>query len=170
MWLLKQIGIFLLIAGCLGICSHFIGEALPRRLFHPERFPFRTFKWEQNGKFYKKHFKIELWKSKMPDKSQKVKSMEQKSVSGDRSSEHLQRLTLETCVAEAVHWVLLLLSGLFSIFMARPLGYVVSVLYALSHVPLIMIQRYNRPRLMRLLRSGQNTGGTNNETAASVQQ
>ena len=66
----------------------------------------------------------------------------------------------ETCVAECVHWVLLFLSPVFLVTMARPYSVVAAVLYALSHIPFIMIQRYNRPRLLAANRLAQARGKT----------
>jgi glycosyl-4,4'-diaponeurosporenoate acyltransferase len=151
-WFLRQAGVFIIIAGGLGILSHVVGEALPRGWFDPESFPYATYKWEKNGSFYKKYFKIEKWKHKLPDKSRAVKTMERKSVGADRSSEHMLALAVETCVAEAVHFALLLCSPIFAAAIPSPLGAWVAVLYGLSHVPFIMIQRYNRPRLLRSVR------------------
>ena len=35
----------------LALAAHPLGQALPRR-FHPERPPFRPWKWEKNGRIY----------------------------------------------------------------------------------------------------------------------
>ena len=59
-----------------------------------------------------------------------------------------ERLVQETCVAECVHWVLLGLSPVFVFTMAQPYAAIAATLYALSHVPFIVIQRFNRPRLL----------------------
>ena len=57
------------------------------------------------------------------------------------------RLLQETCVAETVHWLLILFSPAFVIFMKRGYGAVFCLLYILGNLPFIVIQRYNRPRL-----------------------
>lgn len=159
----------MLIAGGLGIVSHVVGEALPRKWFNPERFPFVSYKWEANGSFYKRKLKIEKWKNKLPDKSRAVHMMVEKSVNDDRSSGHMLKIVKETCVAETVHWALLLCSPLFAYLMERPLGIWASVLYGLSHIPFIMIQRYNRPRLLRAAKHAR-SGEERNEAACSVKQ
>lgn len=137
---------FLLTAAVMGLLAHIIGEALPRRWFRAEAFPYRAYAWEQNGKFYQK-LGIRAWKDRLPDKSRLVRSAYRKSVAAHHEAGSMDRLVQETCVAECVHTVLFFLSPVFLVTMARPYGGIAAALYALSHIPFIMIQRYNRPRL-----------------------
>ncbi len=172
--IVQQVFVFLLIAAVLGLLAHWIGEALPRRCFHAERFPYRAFGFEHGGKIYQR-FGIERWKDQLPDKSRFVPSMVKKSVRAVPDSESLLRLVQETCVAECVHWTLLLLSPLFLLFMNRIWGSIATALYALSHIPFIMIQRYNRPRLIKTaqrlaLREKRHKGVTEYEDPSPVQQ
>ena len=84
----------------------------------------------------------------MPDKSRYMRTMVKKTLGEDRSSKHIKRLIEETCVAEMVHWLLLLVGPLFMLISNSVFGVIASILYSLSNVPFIMIQRYNRPRLI----------------------
>ena len=58
----------------IGILSHYIGESLPRRLFGEYKFPFRTYKWERDGKIYNR-LKIKKWKNHLPDMSRVMRDM-----------------------------------------------------------------------------------------------
>lgn len=145
---LRQVGLFVLTAGVIGILAHLIGEALPRERFHWDRFPFALYGWEREGRFYAK-LKIERWKNKVPDKSKFVPTTVRKSVGLDRSCAHMWRLVQETCVAELVHWALLVVSPAVLLLMDPPYSIAAAVLYGLSNLPFIAIQRYNRPRLVR---------------------
>ena len=51
----------------LALAAHPLGQALPRR-FHPERPPFRPWKWEKNGRIYSR-LGIEKWPEQIPGKS-----------------------------------------------------------------------------------------------------
>ena len=135
----------------MGILSHFIGEALPRRWFDPEKRPYAQLPFESNGMIYRA-LRVQAWKDRLPDMSKIMPDMVKKSISAAASSAEAGRVALETCVAEAVHWVLLLLS--FPIYLICPdwAGALLAVLYGLSHIPFIIIQRYNRPTLVRLAR------------------
>lgn len=68
------------------------------------------------------------------------------------SREHIASLIDETCVAELIHVVLIFACPLFWLIFRTTFGLIVGILYGLSHVPFILIQRYNRPRLVALYR------------------
>ena len=137
-----------------GILAHILGEALPRRWFHWDRFPYRCVSWERDGHFYES-LGIRKWKDRLPDKSKYTKSTFTKQMKGHEGEDSLVRFLQETCVAELVHWALTLLAVPLYFYVPTPLGAVVASLYALSNLPFIMIQRYNRPRLARVLRRKQ---------------
>ena len=134
----------------IGILAHVLGEALPRKWFHWDRFPYRAFPWEAGGRIYET-MGIRRWKDRLPDKSKHTKKTFTKQIKGHDNPDGLIRFLQETCVAEFVHWCLLLLSFPLYSYVPTPFGAAVTVLYALSNVPFICIQRYNRPRLLRLL-------------------
>jgi glycosyl-4,4'-diaponeurosporenoate acyltransferase len=83
--------------------------------------------------------------------SQYVKSMFRKKISVFRDYDYITDLILETCVAEFVHWMLVFVSPVFLVLMEGLAGRIGAVLYALGNLPFVMIQRYNRPRLVKLL-------------------
>ncbi|MPM50189.1 hypothetical protein SDC9_96925 [bioreactor metagenome] len=149
--ILKEVGTFLAFIVTLGIISHVLGEAMPRDAIRFEKFPYAPNKWENRGYFYKK-LRIEAWKRALPDKSRYMRTMVKKNLGEDRSSKHTKRLIEETCVAELVHWLLLLAGPLFRLISDSVFGLIASILYSLSNVPFIMIQRYNRPRLVAFYR------------------
>ncbi len=134
-----------------GILANFIGEALPRSWFRADRFPFRTRKWERNGKIYEK-VGVHRWKDRVPDMSRvRKKKMVSKHLGKCPTADGVRTLALETCRAEAVHAALCLLSvGLIFLWDNRWLGAGVVVIYVLCNLPFIIIQRYNRPALLGL--------------------
>lgn len=135
----------------LGITSNIIGNALPRRWFCAERFPFRCFDWEDEGRIYLK-FHIRAWKDRVPDMSKYVKYMYRKKVESKPSADNFTRLIEESCVAEAGHVVLILASLVVVRIWRGTWGWVIWLLCALGNLPFIMIQRFNRPRLQQALR------------------
>ena len=150
--ILKEIGRFFVFIAIFGLASHVFGESIRRDSMHYDRFPFAPYKWEDGGQFYKK-LRIESWKTVLPDKSRYVRSMVKKSIEGnDMTSAHIASLISETCVAELVHVLLFFAGPLLWLWLGSKFGLVASILYSLSHVPFIMIQRYNRPRLVALHR------------------
>jgi glycosyl-4,4'-diaponeurosporenoate acyltransferase len=139
----------LLYVAFLGIASHVIGEALPRRWFSRKKFPFHPWKWERDGRFYEK-FHIRAWKDRLPDKSRRCRRMIPKRLGTDFSSERVHRLILETCVAEAVHGCLCLAAFPICFLWENAMGIVLTWIYIFCNLPFIMIQRYNRPALVAL--------------------
>lgn len=140
---------FVIPVGVIGILAHVIGEALPRRWFDASRFPYRAYAFERNGRFYES-LGIRKWKNVLPDKSRIAPGTYRKAIRGgaqQHSAAHMERLLQETCVAECVHWALLVISPILLFTMESPAAYVMTPLYGLSNLPYIMIQRYNRPRL-----------------------
>lgn len=138
-----------LYVAALGILSHFAGQALPRAHFDPQKFPYRSADWENGGKVYEK-LGIKHWKDRLPDMSKIMPDMVKKKMSAVKS-QGMDVLIAETCVAECVHWALMLLSlGIF-FFWRGAWAVVFWLVYnLLGNLPFIIIQRYNRPRLVML--------------------
>lgn len=133
----------------LGVTSFLFGRLLPKRLFHGDRFPFRCAAWE--AELYRV-LRVRRWQNRLPDMSRIVpRLIPAKRLTADYR-ERLPRMIEETCVAEFVHALLCVL-GLGAVRLWRGSGgRVFAALYILlGNLPFIIIQRYNRPRLMRLL-------------------
>lgn len=133
----------------LGISFHFIGEALPRRWFHSDRFPFPCADWEQGGRVYER-LHIRAWKDKVPDLSKVLPNMVPKRLCAGESTGQMDRLILETCVAELTHDALALTGFTCLWIWPGTGGAAAALVWAAGNVPFILIQRYNRPRLAHL--------------------
>ena len=142
------------------ICSLVIlivGLAMPRRWFNPGNRLFAEREWENGGRVYNR-LHISKWKSKMPDMSKHINSMIAKRLQGRETTDDIRVLISETCVAEAAHLVLIVLSlGMIVIWQSIG-GVICCMFYALGNVPYIIIQRYNRPRLVRMMRRLESKG------------
>lgn len=137
----------------LGVLSFVLGRVLPKTWFRHERAPFRAFSWEKDGRIYLK-LGISHWQNRVPDMSRIFpKLMPPKSLEKLPDQPGLLRMIRETCVAEAVHVILCVL-GLYCLRLWRGAGGVIFYLVyvALGNLPFILIQRYNRPRLVRMYR------------------
>lgn len=139
-----------LYAAALALLAHPLGQAIPGP-FDPEKRPFRSRKWEQNGRVYTK-LAIDKWKKLVPDMSRILPDMVKKQVTPTAvTAAQAAVLVQETCVAEAVHTASSLL-GLVCLGLWPGWGGVLVwlVWFLLGNLPFILIQRYNRPRLIRL--------------------
>lgn len=136
----------------LGVLCFPLRRLLKKLPLHAECIPFRSFAFEKEGRFYD-HIRIRRWKRRLPDISRLFPTfVPEKKLQGEANETLLQSLLQESCISELIHW-LLIAAGL-ALFRIAP-GYDGAVLYAsylvFGNLPFILIQRYNRPRLLRLL-------------------
>lgn len=133
-----------------GIFAFFTGRILPKRWFRSDLFPYRSWAFEKEGRIYDS-LKIRRWQNKVPDMSRILpKLMPAKNLSGNYR-ERMPRMLQETCVAEMIH-SLLCVTGLYCLKLwPGNGGIVIVILYiVIFNLPFILIQRYNRPRLMKI--------------------
>ena len=133
----------------IGVFSLPIGAMLPRSRFQRDCYPFRAMKWERDGQIYEK-LRVREWKDKMPDASKAVSYLAKKKLSGSIQSDQVERLVQETCVAELTH-IFLIGLGFGCVLIAKSIyGFVLSLLWGIGNLVFIVIQRYNRPVLIKL--------------------
>lgn len=137
----------------IGVLWFAIGRVLPKKLFHAERFPFRAYDFEANGNIYEK-LKVKSWQKSVPDMCRLFpKFLPQKAIRKRPDKNTLELMIQETCIAEFVHVMLAFLGfGALAIW-RKTGGLIVSTLYFLANIPFIIIQRYERPRLIKLMSS-----------------
>ena len=133
----------------LGIAAHFIGEAIPAAAFHYDHFPYRAWKWERDGKIYDR-LQIRKWKDRMPDMSRVMRDMVPKQLGKCPTSDTAWRLVQETCRAEIVHLGLCMCAPVIYFFWWNWIGVCLTCLTFFGNFPFVLIQRYNRPALIRL--------------------
>lgn len=136
-----------------GVVIFFLGRIYPRSWFCENRFPYKSRKWEQDGQVYRK-IGIHKWKTKWPDASVIINKilpgfMPKKRLDAT-TKDKIQTLVKESCVAEYNHiWGLV--SGIAYMRIWKKYGFILTIGNTLWHIPPILIQRYNRPRLLKSL-------------------
>ena len=149
-----------------GVIAFFAGRILPKKWFRADLFPYRSYKFEQDGRIYDK-LHIRKWQNKVPSMSKILPfMMPAKNLSGDYKK-RLPRMLQETCVAELIHTPNCFV-GLYCLKLYPGVGgVIILILYiTLFNLPFIIIQRYNRPRLMRLAKRVYQNENTNAERSA----
>jgi glycosyl-4,4'-diaponeurosporenoate acyltransferase len=108
--------------------------------------------WELEGKFYSHYVAVRKWKHLLPDgasflgeKGFPKKRLEKK------DNEYLNLFLYETCRAELTHWIIMLFGPLFFLWNPIWVGFLMVGYAVIENLPLIMAQRYNRVRLVRVL-------------------
>ena len=111
---------------------------------------FQSFAWEENGELWQRLFRIKAGKRKLPEGSSIIKSSYNKKQLHGTDKQTFEKFIIETKRAELTHW--LLMPPAFVFFIWNPLwAGIVMVIYAcVVNIPFILIQRYNRPRLVRV--------------------
>lgn len=135
------------------VVIYVIGRVFPRKWIKEDKFPYRSFKFEKNGKIYDK-IKIKNWKAKYPDASlimhKIIPKIPVKRID-TKYPDKVKVLIKESCIAETTH-VFGIMLGCFALFFwTSVISIILTILYAIVQIPPILIQRYNRPRLKKSL-------------------
>lgn len=135
----------------IGILGFILGRLVPKRWFDYTRFPYRAAAFERDGQIYEV-LGIRRWQNRVPDMSRIFPHL----MPPKRMTAHLDAQTLlvmirETCVAELTHWLLLFAGLAIPAIWPGAWGIAVCAVYCIfGNLIFILIQRYNRPRLVRL--------------------
>lgn len=126
-----------------------IDVLIPQRFLRADGWWFRTREWERDGEWYREQMRIDRWKDKVP--SLRTATRFSKKRLTEASRRYFNRFITETCRAESNH-----LRAIASVMVMRlwtpvDLWLVCMLIAVVGNVPFIMIQRYNRPRLIRAL-------------------
>ena len=129
-----------------------LGMHLPKALIQPSRFLFQTFVWEKDGRIYQALFMVKSWKGNLPYGGSLFQSRFTMRTLGEVSVNHIDRWILETCRSELTHWLAILPAALFFFWNETWVGWVMVIYALIFNLPLIVVQRYNRPRLRKMLK------------------
>ena len=135
----------------IGLITGFIFALVPGKLFLKFQNYYKLFRFEQEGRFYNKYFKINIWKDKLPQFSELTKFGFSKSSLNNVSGEYLEQFYIETMRAELSHWFLIMCSPIYFLFAEKILLWFTIIGNIIGNLPFIMIQRYNRGRILKLL-------------------
>ncbi|MFC1870137.1 glycosyl-4,4'-diaponeurosporenoate acyltransferase [Chloroflexota bacterium] len=124
----------------------------PLTSFNPDSWLHKQRKWERNGRFYERFFRLKSWKKKLPDGAALFKNGFEKKHLKETNKDYFYSFVSETCRAELTHWIVFLIGPFFLIWNLWWVG-IVMILYAsIANIPCIITQRYNRIRLQRIVR------------------
>ena len=124
---------------------------MPASWFSDDRAVTRLRSWERDGRVWDDLVAVRRWKGRLPDAGGLFSSGFPKKQMSARDSDYLRRFVAETRRAELVHLVVLAIGPVFFLWNPLWLAAVMVVYGVLANVPFIIIQRYNRARLLRVL-------------------
>ncbi len=125
---------------------------LPDRFFSSNSFFFRAHRLEREGRIYDRIFRVSHWKHLLPDcgKVWKKRGLRKKKLE-NFSEENLNRFLIESAQGEMTHWLAIFPFWLFWLFTPPMVPWMMLIYALLVNIPCIIAQRYNRPRVQRLL-------------------
>ena len=106
--------------------------------------------WEQEGRIYER-VRIRRWKDHLPEAGAWFGDGVSKRHLPGRTDTDLRRFAGETRRAEWVHWMNIGFAPTFGLWCSIGVTAAMVAFAAVVHLPFVVIQRYNRARLHRLL-------------------
>jgi glycosyl-4,4'-diaponeurosporenoate acyltransferase len=131
-----------------------LSSRMPLRWFRTDAWLYRCRSWERGGRVYARSLGVRQWKRLLPDGAALFRYGFRKRHMVSRSAEYCRVFELETCRAELCHWLVLATVPLFFVIDPWYVAWPMIPYAVVVNVPCILAQRYNRPRLARIARSG----------------
>lgn len=147
-----MIALCIILWGCFQLSSSLLCLRIRDQYFSPDRFLFKERKWEREGVFYEKVLLVRKWKHLLPDGGAVLKGGYRKRHLTDNSKENLERFLMETCRAELSHFLAILPFWIFGLFTPKVVIICMLIYALIINLPCIIAQRYNRIRLVRILK------------------
>ncbi len=126
-------------------------RVVPQKIFDPNNKIFSAKKGEH--KLYER-LKVKKWKASIPEAG-KLSGFKKDHIQSPKDPEYLRKFLIESCIAEAIHAVSIIWSLVSLLFVPRnlllPLGIPLFFLSFFVHIFPVLIQRYIRPRILRIL-------------------
>jgi glycosyl-4,4'-diaponeurosporenoate acyltransferase len=129
-----------------GIISRLQSES-----FNPKTWLYKERNWEKKSRFYERSLKIKRWKGWLPDGAEVSRKAFKKKHLQAADSAYIRLFILETCRAEILHWIIFVFGFIFFIWNPWYVSIIMIFYAAVTNLPCILTQRYNRIRLKRLL-------------------
>jgi glycosyl-4,4'-diaponeurosporenoate acyltransferase len=130
------------------VCGY-VAHRRPADTFDPNRWPYRLRGWERGGRVYQR-IGIRRWKDRLPEAGAVFTGGFSKRHLASRNRFYLDRFVAETCRAEFAHWAMMALAPIWFVLFA-PLVGALNCVYALgANLPCLIVQRFNRGRLLRV--------------------
>lgn len=129
----------------------FLSSRIPLSWLDPNQWLFQTFSWEKDGEIYEQLFHVRAWKHLIPNGSALYRGAFSIKNLPTNDPAYLERWLKESVRAEICHWVMMLPSVFFFLWNNVALGWAMVAYAVLNNLVPIILQRYNRPRMRKLL-------------------
>ena len=114
---------------------------------------YRTRSWEKDGMFYQRPLRIKSWRKVIPDGGAMFKRGFPKKNLENKNTGYLKTFLYETKRAELTHLLAILPAPLFFLWNIWWVGLIMIAYALIANLPCIMLQRFNRARISRVLKT-----------------
>ncbi|MGX0401870.1 glycosyl-4,4'-diaponeurosporenoate acyltransferase CrtO family protein [Staphylococcus pasteuri] len=127
-----------------------LGTRISYKFLEKDNKYFRSWNIEQEGQLWQQLVKVQYWKDHLPDGQNLNPNISSKATFDlSKNMNDIQRFILETRRAEVVH--LLSIFPVIAFFKASKSVKMINFIYVIiANVPCMIVQRYNRPKLIRI--------------------
>jgi glycosyl-4,4'-diaponeurosporenoate acyltransferase len=122
---------------------------LPTRVLERDTWLTRPRAFERDGRCYER-WRIRRWKDRLPEAGAIFGGVSKRRLPDDGRA-GIDRFVVETRRAELVHWAILALTPWFVLWNPWPLALAMVVYGLVANVPCLVVQRYNRARIGRIV-------------------
>ncbi len=123
---------------------------LPNSFFDSSHFMYKARDWERSGQFYVKRLKIKKWKDRLPQYVAKGGfSKRNLKLFEETDKKYIERFIMETCRGEWNHFVCSCYFVISFLINTWLYAIIFSLIPIVANLPFLIIQRYNRLRLLR---------------------
>jgi glycosyl-4,4'-diaponeurosporenoate acyltransferase len=131
----------------------YVTSQIPIDRFDPNKKWYQTRPWEKDGQIYQKIFRVKDWKRYIPSGAALYKNAYEIRRITTFTVQNVSTWLKESCRSEFCHFAMII-PGIFFFLWNSVTGGWIMMIYAIVNnlVPIVM-QRYNRPRVRKLLDS-----------------
>lgn len=124
---------------------------IPIERFNPEKRWYQTKSWEKDGEIYQKIFHVKNWKNWIPSGAALYRNAYEIKHLTNLSAENVRFWLKESCRSEFCHFAMILPGFFFFLWNTVEAGWWMVVYAILNNMVPIVMQRYNRPRVRKVL-------------------
>ena len=141
------------------IGTGYLAHRLPDRVLERDNWLLRPRRFERGGRFYERWFAVRRWKDLLPEGGGAFRGGRSKSRLFGHDRAGLEAYARETRRAELAHWMAVVPTPLFALWNPAWLMPFMVAFAVVVNAPCIVVVRYNRLRIGRLLSSRRSAPG-----------
>ncbi len=129
----------------------YLSTKIPFKWLNPDLRFFNSYDWEKDGGIYDKIFHVRAWKDRIPDGSRMYRGTFSIKRLPTADISYLTRWLSESIRSEICHWAMIIPGGFFFLWNDLSAGRAMVIYAILNNIVPIIMQRYNRPRMRKLI-------------------